>query len=592
MRNLRLCSFLNKLRYFSKDFTSDFSMGLSFEKLLTKANLEGFENPKIYQEDWVPLIKEYQEKLAKSIPEEHKIKLPGTIEELKKEGFNSVDFLYSQKLLSEEEFRITDTSATELAREIADGKYSSVKVFSAFAKRASICCQLTNCTMELFLDEGMERAKQLDAYYEKHGKTVGPFHGLPISLKEQMGFRNKITHGGYVSYLRNVPKEHAVTVQILEDLGAIFYVRTNEPQSLMHIDSENNIVGAARNPYNLGLTPGGSSSGEGSIVGFGGSAIGMGSDIAGSIRCPAVFSGCYGLKPTTLRVSTLGGVSSNLGQESIPAVMGPMTRNVGDIDFWLKHYFNQGKPWDRDGFSVRIPWRDVLPPEAKNLTIAVLYDNDIVKPTPPIKRGLDETVKKLKASGVNVVEFKPIKMKELYDTALEMYSCDGCKRQKLMLSASGEPLLKLTKWALNFGEGTRELLVLENRQLNFIKTNLKVEYNKFLNDNKIDFILAPANSNVAPKPARAYDMSYTILFNLIDFPSLAFPTGLYQDPKIDVWSSEYPIPSSRNPMESLIHDDYSPEVYKGAPIGLQVAGRRFYDEEVVAVGKTIAKILA
>ncbi|KAK6454318.1 amidase [Scheffersomyces xylosifermentans] len=564
---------------------------MSFESFLVHDKLENYEDPVKYNKDWLPLVEKYRSDLADATSEEYKIKLPKPIDTLIAEQFNPLDYLYKEKLLTKEEFAITDSSATDLAAKIAKGDLTSVEVYKAFAKRAVIAHQFTNCALELFLDEGLKRAEFLDDYYKKNGKTIGPLHGVPISLKEQMNYKNKITHGGYVSQLKHIPTEHGVTIQILENLGAVFYIRTNQPQTLMHLDSNNNLIGLSKNPFNLLLSSGGSSSGEGSVVAFGGSAIGVGSDIGGSIRGPSAFSGCHGLRPTTKRVSLHGGVSAGAGQESVGAVAGPMARSIDDIDLWMKTYINDGKPWDLDHASLPMPWREVPKPAAKDLTIGVMYDDGLVRPSPPIVRGLKDTVDKLKAAGVNIVEFKPIRTKEAYETVHKMYTCDGNYMQHKLLSESGEPLTKLTKWNLNYGDGSKAYTVAENRELNVVRDSLRHEYTEFLVNNKIDFILSPTYNNVAPKSEEVYNWSYTSLFNILDFPTLVFQTGLFQDPAIDKWTEEDLKYEFRSELEKLENSSYKPDEFIGAPIGLQLSGRRYFDEEVVAAGKTIVDIL-
>lgn len=564
---------------------------MSFESFLTKENFEGYEDPERYKKDWVPRLDKYRADLESAILPEYKITLPEPIEKLQKDQFNPLEYLYEKKLLSDEEKRITELSATELAKEIASGKLKSVTAFKAYARRATICHQFTNCALELFVDEGLERAQMLDEYFEKNGKVIGPLHGVPISLKEQMDYKDKITHGGWVGLLDRIPKKHGATIQILENLGAVFYVRTNQPQTLMHLDSNNNFVGTSRNPFNLGLSSGGSSSGEGSIVAFGGSSLGVGSDIGGSIRAPAAYSGCHGLRPTTRRVALLGGISSGAGQESVVPVAGPMARSLDDIDLFMKHYVNDGNPWQLDQWALPLPWRTVEPPKPESLTIAVMYDDGVVKPTPPIARGLKEVVAKLKNAGAKVIEFKPIRVQEAFDTVNKMYNCDGNYMQKKLLSASGEPLTKLTKWALNYGNGSKDIGVAENRKLNVIRDLLRQEYTDYLNANKVDFILGPAYNNVAPLPEAVYNWSYTALYNILDFPSLLFQTGMFQDPTVDKWGSEHSSYTYRSELEKLELSGYDPELFKGAPIALQLAGRRYFDEELVAAGKTILKVL-
>lgn len=564
---------------------------VAFTDFLTTDKLDNYEDNAKFTKEYVPKLEKYRADLAAGVLPEYSVTLPSPATELADQQLNALKYLRDNKLLTESEFAITDSSATAIVENIAKGKWTSVEVFKAFAKRGTIAHQLTNCAMDLFPEEGLERAKFLDEYYAKNGKTMGPLHGLPISLKEQMNYKNKITHGGYVSKITNIPSEHSITTQILEDLGAVFYVRTNEPQTLMHLCGNNNFIGWSRCPYNLALSSGGSSSGEGAIVSFGGTPIGIGSDIGGSIRAPAAYGGCFGLRPTTNRFSKAGGVSGGAGQESVPAVEGPLTRSVDDIDMLMDVYINQGKPWVKDCNTYPLAWRKLEKPLAKSLTVAVMYDDGIVKPTPPIARGLKEVAAKLEAAGVTVVEFKPIKTELARETVNKMYTCDGNYMQRKLLAESGEPLTKLTKWSLNYGDGSKIYEVGENRKLNLIRDLLKQEYTDFLNANGIDFILSPTYSNVAPRPEAVYNWSYTSLFNLLDFPTLVIQTGLFQDPAVDKWDASHANYKYRSEVEQLELEQYIPEEFVGAPIGLQLTGRRYFDEEVVAAGKTIVDIL-
>ncbi|EGW29918.1 uncharacterized protein SPAPADRAFT_63546 [Spathaspora passalidarum NRRL Y-27907] len=406
-----------------------------------------------------------------------------------------------------------------------------------------------------------------------------------------MNYKGRITHGGYVSKLDNVTPEHGVTNQILANLGAVFYVRTNQPQTLMHLDSGNNVNGFSKNPFNLLLSSGGSSSGEGAISGFGGSAIGVGSDIGGSIRAPAAYSGSIGLRPSSKRISGLGAISSGAGQESVPAVIGPLTRSVDDVDLWMDAYINEGKPWELDGTLIHMPWRKVDKPNPADLTIAVIRDDGLVRVSPPVRRALNETVEKLRAAGVKIVEFTPPNTKLAYETVHKMYTCDGNYMQRELLSASGEPLTKLTKWSLNYGEGARDFPASENRKLNYIRDGLRQEYTEYLVKNKVDFILSPAYNNVAPHSEEVYNWSYTSLFNILDLPTLVIQSGVFQDPNVDKWTEEDLKYKYRSPLEQLENENYHPDEFIGAPVGLQLSGRRYFDEEVVAAGKAIVDVL-
>ena len=88
-----------------------------------------------------------------------------------------------------------------------------------------------------------------------------------------------------------------------------------------------------------------------------------------------------------------------------------------------------------------------------------------------------------------------------------------------------------------------------------------------------------------------FNWSYTALFNILDLPTLVFQTGIYQDPKVDKWTEEDLQYKYRSPLEQFENENYDPEKFKGAPVGLQLSGRRYFDEEVLAAGKAIVDLL-
>ena len=92
-----------------------------------------------------------------------------------------------------------------------------------------------NCVTELLPDRALARAKELDAYYAEHKKTVGPLHGLPISVKEHIGMRGLGLNAGFVSWWDRVADEDAHILKILWNAGCVFYVRTTQPQTLVEL---------------------------------------------------------------------------------------------------------------------------------------------------------------------------------------------------------------------------------------------------------------------------------------------------------------------------------------------------------------------
>lgn len=200
----------------------------------------------------------------------------------------------AKSVLTPRELEITENySVAELLAKLRSRELSSEEVTRAFLRRAALAHYATNCLTELLWDEAIERARYLDSLPE----PVGPLHGLPISTKEHHGSKSKngTANGSYVAWIGK-PQGSILLYDILWDAGCVYYARTTQPQTVMHLETESNIYGRTVNPYNRNLTPGGSSGGEGALIGFRGSLLGIGGDIGGSIRCPSAHNGIYGYK--------------------------------------------------------------------------------------------------------------------------------------------------------------------------------------------------------------------------------------------------------------------------------------------------------
>lgn len=268
---------------------------------------------------------------------------------------------------------------------------------AAFCKSAAIAQQLYRCCTELFFDRALERARQLDAEYAQTGKVVGPLHGLPISLKDQYELKGIRTTMGLSSLLDHVGKQDAAIVQALESQGAVIFVKTNVPMSMMSADSVNAVWGRVANPCDRTRTAGGSSGGEGALIAAFGSPLGVGSDIAGSIRIPSAMCGTYGLKPSTGRLPLGGGMGCGAGAEFVPPVNGPLARSVDSLELFMEAVIGT-KPWTADPHCIRMPWTPV-DLRNKSLRIGILRDNGMVRPHPPIERALRDVEAALTSAG-------------------------------------------------------------------------------------------------------------------------------------------------------------------------------------------------
>lgn len=331
--------------------------------------------------------------------------------------------------------------------------------------------------------------------------------------------------------------------------------------STKHLDCDNNITGRTRNPHNVRLSPGGSSGGEGASIAFRCAAIGIASDIGGSIRLPAAFCGSYGLRPTTLRTPWNGVGLAGEGQEAIRCTLGPITNSLRDVDLFMKAVLG-GKPWEEETSLVPLPWREVSP--TRDFTVGILWDDLIVHPHPPVQRAMKTAVEKLKAAGIKTKDWKPYKHEHGMRIINDLFYPDGAATQISALEASGEPWLPLTKEAFL---QARKMTVEETWVVNLKREAYRTEHRQLMKEQGVDFILCPIYVGVAAEPHEARYSAYTAIWNILDMPGVAFPSGLKVDPELDAVESGY---HPRGPQDEAEHRSYSPDKFVAAPIALQL----------------------
>lgn len=267
------------------------------------------------------------------------------------------DFPYASGFFTQRELTITDSTASDVVTRISTGEWTALEVTKAICKRAAVAHQLICCMTEVYFQQAFARAEELDEYFRREGKTVGPLHGLPISLKDQFNLEGVDSTIGYVGWVGKRPEEESTLVKLLRNAGAVFYVKTNVPTTLMTGETVNNLFGRTLNPRNRKLTTGGSSGGESALVTFGGSFIGVGTDIGGSIRHPASYTGLYALRPSHGRVSYQQVTNTFLGQEAVRSCAGPMCRSPEDIRLFMKSLAAQ-EAWEYDPQIIPLPVGD------------------------------------------------------------------------------------------------------------------------------------------------------------------------------------------------------------------------------------------
>jgi amidase len=221
-------------------------------------------------------------------------------------------------------------SATGLAGEVRDRQVGCLELLDFFLARAERLNPRLNAIIGWQVDKARERARAADAALGR-GENWGPLHGLPMTVKESFNMTGLPTTFGNPVWKDNVPPGNAVVVDRLEGAGAIIFGKTNVPYMLADSQSYNDIYGTTNNPWALDCGPGGSSGGEAATLAAGLSVLGAGSDIAGSLRNPAHYSGVYGHKPSWGVIPTRGHAPPGVVTPTDISVVGPMARSAEDL---------------------------------------------------------------------------------------------------------------------------------------------------------------------------------------------------------------------------------------------------------------------
>lgn len=392
----------------------------------------------------------------------------------------------------------------------------------------------------------------------------GPLAGVPVSLKDTVAV------GGFdvsVGYSRYTGKPYAVDgpmVRLLKDAGAIPFVKTNVPITLLSFESSNDVWGRTRNPHNPDYSPGGSTGGESALLAFGGSRIGIGTDVAGSVRVPAHFAGCYALRCSTGRWPKLGFNTSMPGQEGVLSVFSPMARTLDDLTYFARSFI-QMQPWKYDYSVHPLEWREHVETEyqgKKRLRVGVLRTDGacsrlhalhptethpgVVDPSPACARALQYVVAALNAEGHSCFDVSPPSPYDGLVLASQLLNADGCRtfRQYFRAGEANDPgaaqmtfwmrLPRPFKWLYclwvkyvsrddvwaGLLEGFRGKSAFEQWKLVAQREAYKAKWHEWwTQEAQIDVLLTPPNATPAVPHGGMKEAfsscNYTFLFNLV-----------------------------------------------------------------------------
>jgi Asp-tRNA(Asn)/Glu-tRNA(Gln) amidotransferase A subunit family amidase len=455
---------------------------------------------------------------------------------------------------------LTSLSALSMAEQIRRKKISPVDLLDAHLARIAKLTPQLNAFVALDEKRARQDAKALEAAALR-GDVRGRLHGVPVSIKSSIATAGLPHESGTRLRTGNIAEQDAVLVSRLRTAGAIVLGVTNTPELLMAWETDNVLYGRSNNPWDVARTPGGSSGGEAAAIASGCSAGGVGSDGGGSIRVPAHFSGICGLKPTPGRIPATGHFPVSAGPFALLGVVGPMARTVADLQVLFEV---MAGPHHGDPSSAPVPLRKLTLEELKQTRIGYFEDDGRTPVTAETRLAVRTATDGLRRAGFEVVPFRPDGLErarqlwwKLFGTAGGMVLAPLTKGREADLS----PLLKeFLGWAMAEPAHTGITLLDTWLQRDEVRNQFLVQMQAF------PIVLCPAAAipafrhgerswQIEGQTVKYLDAwSYTEWFNLLGTPAAVVPVS---------------------------------QSAEGLPIGVQIVGRPWEEELVLAVAAEV-----
>ena len=457
---------------------------------------------------------------------------------------------------------LTFHSALSMAEQIRQRKISPLELLDAHLARIANLNPRLNAFVQVD-DARARRDAQVLESAAVRGEFRGPLHGVPVSIKSSLEVAGLCCASGTKLRAGRIAAKDAVLVSRLKAAGAIVLGITNTPELLMAWETDNLLYGRTNSPWDLARTPGGSSGGEAAAIAAGCSAGGVGSDGGGSIRVPAHFSGICGLKPTPGRIPSTGHYPVSAGPFALLGVVGPMARTVGDLQVLFEV---MAGPDDGDPSSAPVPLHKIQRDDLKQIRIGYFEDDGRTPVTPETREAVRTAAEALERAGLQVVPFRPDGLEQARDLWWKLFGTAGgmmlgplTKGQESEIS----PILKeFLNWVASEPPHTGQTLLYTWLLRDELRNQILAQMQVF------PILLCPAAAipafrhgervwKVAGKTVKYLDAwSYTEWFNLLGNPGAVVPVG---------------------------------QSAEGLPIGVQIVGRPWEEELVLAVATEVER---
>ncbi|GAA5870709.1 hypothetical protein JCM1840_006781 [Sporobolomyces johnsonii] len=541
---------------------------------------------------------------------------------------------YATGISSDLDSAILSANAAEIVENIKTKQpgWTATNVMLVFIRSATEAQERSNVLTEILFNPALKHAQDLDAEFEKTGKIVGPLHGVPVSLKDQIDLKDVDTTLGFTHQINHPATTDASLVRTLRRAGAIPFCKTNVPQTMLSFECANPLFGASRNPYDPSRTTGGSSGGEAGLLASDGSPMGFGSDVGGSLRIPCHYSGCFALKPCFGRFPAADCRDTNPGFEAIKSSMGPMGRSVADVELASRVMLDASVESARTEALVPLPYREVKLPE--KLKFGYYLTDGFCHASPACERAVLETVEALRKQGHECVEFTPPSPVEAMELFVALTSAGGY--ETLLAGLRGDPQ-EASLWLVTLGPSLPSFVraslawVVENvvgdpvlARLFRASRRKSVTELQAWQDKRwrfsapscvfenlgLDAILCAPQATPALKHGQTWDLSPaaigTILYNVVDSSVGLVPVS-FVSPTLDALTPSWlSTRRARAPAavggsklaEQRVYGPrgagggvYDAQAMEGLPVGVQVVGAHWDEERVVELMKVVDRAL-
>lgn len=327
--------------------------------------------------------------------------------------------------------------AVELAQAIRSRQASAREVTQSVLDRIADTNPRINALTSVFPEEALAAADAADAAVER-GEVLGPLHGVPVTIKVNVDVAGQATTDGVAALKDNIAREDSPLVKSMRDAGAIIVGRNNAPAFSLRWFTDNSFHGRTLNPFDAGVTPGGSSGGAAAATAMGMGAIAHGNDYGGSIRYPAWACGVVGLRTSVGRVPSYKASAPNrIISNQQMSVQGPLTRSVADARLALQ-VMSQGTPLDPQWVPAPLEYAD----SAKPTRVAVFTRWEHSPVDPSAVAAVRQAAEWLAKAGYEVEEAEPPHFADVAAMQFHMVMNDMKRAGEAFMRANGDAALR------------------------------------------------------------------------------------------------------------------------------------------------------